>query len=119
MPTPVYGNRIFYGWFAQPDGNDIITSDTPVRSSEDHTLYAHWSLETSALTPAKAGTKYLPACNPFGLYIVEDAFVTLQGSNFAPDSGSYLYANEKGGLTRVQRTIESTFDGKLAYNNLI
>lgn len=105
LPTPVNGNKIFYGWYTQPQGGRMVTALTPMNELEDHTLYAQWSLDTSALTPAKAGTAFLPDRDPFdprSPLTVTKSFSAVNGSNASCEGGSYLYANEKGGLTRIQ-----------------
>ena len=103
LPTPVNGSKTFYGWYTRPEGGSIVSSSDIMNSMEGRTLYAHWSLDTSALTPARAGETFLPAREPFNpsssLYRTSGI---LDPSNVNREGGSYLFANEKGGLTRVQ-----------------
>ena len=40
----------FNGWFTDLDGGSQITSSTTVTSTSDHTLYAHWSINTYDIT---------------------------------------------------------------------
>lgn len=43
LPTPVWENHIFLGWFTERDGGAQITPDSTVNLSENQTLYAHWT----------------------------------------------------------------------------
>ncbi|MCD8026381.1 MAG: InlB B-repeat-containing protein [Clostridiales bacterium] len=41
LPTPTRTDYAFGGWFTEADGGDLVTSDTVVTTTGDHTLYAH------------------------------------------------------------------------------
>ena len=109
LPTPVNGGKTFYGWYTQREGGSVINSVTAMNKLEDDTPYAHWSLDTSALTPAKVGTAFIPDRNPLdrnSTLSVSSTFSAINGSNVSCKGGSHLYANEKGGLTRIQAVSE-------------
>jgi uncharacterized repeat protein (TIGR02543 family) len=46
LPTPTYPDKIFVGWFTAATGGTEVTSSTTVSEAADHTLYAHWAVET-------------------------------------------------------------------------
>lgn len=120
LPTPVNGNRTFYGWYTQPEGGAPVSSSTVMDSLEGRTIYAHWSLDTSALTPARTGEAFLPARSPFETSYGSSSaiFTVTDGSNANREGGSYLYANEKGGFTRVQ--VHSSYvDGSTVKDYLV
>lgn len=43
LPTPDRPGYAFDGWFTSPDGGEQVTYDTVVSTTEDETLYAHWT----------------------------------------------------------------------------
>jgi uncharacterized repeat protein (TIGR02543 family) len=43
LPEPELDDEEFYGWFTAKEGGVEVTDDTIVKTTKDHTLYAHWS----------------------------------------------------------------------------
>ena len=43
LPVPTREGYKFEGWFTEAEGGTLVTSDTIVTATADHTLYAHWS----------------------------------------------------------------------------
>ena len=43
LPTPVYRNFAFEGWYTERINGKLITRTTIVTAETSHTLYAHWS----------------------------------------------------------------------------
>ncbi len=46
LPTPNRTGYTFTGWYTAKSGGTRVTSSTKVTVAGDHTLYAHWSLNT-------------------------------------------------------------------------
>ena len=40
----------FAGWYTEKDGGELVTEETIVKTASDHTLYAHWTINTYQLT---------------------------------------------------------------------
>ena len=101
LPIPVNGAKIFDGWYTQPEGGTAVNSAMAMTEMGDHTLYAHWGAEAFALTPAKTGAAFIPVRSP-EISVMFSPFTVISSSNIGCETGSYLFANEKGGLTLVQ-----------------
>lgn len=56
IPTPVYGNQAFMGWYTEADGGTEITSATKVTG--DVTYYAHWGWQPRFETNGGSYPKY-------------------------------------------------------------
>ncbi|MGI6197344.1 MAG: InlB B-repeat-containing protein [Eubacteriales bacterium] len=50
MPTPVLSGTSFVGWYTKAVDGERILSDTKVKTTEDQTLYAHWSRNAYVIT---------------------------------------------------------------------
>ena len=50
LPTPVRSGYTFDGWYTSADGGSGVNSFTTVSQSWDHTLYAHWTINTKGPT---------------------------------------------------------------------
>lgn len=46
LPVPQLEKYVFLGWFTQPEGGEQVTEETLVLLREDHSLYAHWEVQT-------------------------------------------------------------------------
>ena len=46
LPEPTRNNYDFIGWYTAAEGGTEVTSDTIVSQDTDHTLYAHWAIQT-------------------------------------------------------------------------
>lgn len=47
LPDPSRPGQIFLGWYTAPSGGTKVTDDTAVATPANHTLYAHWRLESA------------------------------------------------------------------------
>ena len=47
LPTPNWPARRFLGWYTAPEGGTLVTEETSVETTADHTLYAHWEDATA------------------------------------------------------------------------
>ena len=57
LPTPQRTGYTFAGWFTAATDGELVAVDTVVRTSNDHTLYAHWNANTYTVTlNANGGT---------------------------------------------------------------
>ena len=58
LPTPTREGYAFYGWAVHPRGVSLVTSDTEVTKTTDHSIYALWvASETATITfNANGGT---------------------------------------------------------------
>ena len=52
LPTPTRKGYNFAGWYTAAEEGTVVTADTTVTATTDHTLYAHWTL-----IPPAAGSK--------------------------------------------------------------
>lgn len=43
LERPTRKGYTFAGWYTLPEGGTLITKDTVVNSTSDHTIYAHWN----------------------------------------------------------------------------
>ncbi len=50
LPTPTRAGYTFDGWYTAASGGDKVTKDAKVANYNDHTLYAHWTAKTVAVT---------------------------------------------------------------------
>ncbi len=50
LSTPTRAGHSFDGWYTSPYGGNLITSDSIVEATYDHTLYAHWTVYTPTIT---------------------------------------------------------------------
>ena len=61
LPEPEKAGYTFNGWFTEANGGEKIESITLVKIPEDHTLYAHWSINNYTITFNPTGGSY---CEP-------------------------------------------------------
>ena len=50
LPTTTKTGYNFVGWFTADSEGNLVTADTKVTTVEDHTLYAHWTLNNYGIT---------------------------------------------------------------------
>ena len=50
LPTPTYTGHVFGGWYTSKTGGYLVDKDTSVAITADQTLYAHWTLNSYAVT---------------------------------------------------------------------
>ena len=50
LSTPTRAGHSFDGWYTSPYGGNLITPDSIVEATYDHTLYAHWTVYTPTIT---------------------------------------------------------------------
>lgn len=65
LPVPVREGYAFDGWYTSASGGSLVTGNTAVAGS-DHTLYAHWSAESSASTGEEEAFRYTIQYNANG-----------------------------------------------------
>ena len=102
LPVPSHPeHRAFLGWYTQKEGGKLVQPSDFLTEYRDHTLYAHWhNKNTSALKPVAKGAKPDKLDGqPNAGYQSYKVWI-----NWDETDCSYLYENEKGGLTRVQST---------------
>lgn len=46
LPQPQREGYVFQGWYTAPEAGEAIGAETQLVSENDHTLYAHWQLQT-------------------------------------------------------------------------
>lgn len=62
LPTPTRAGYTFDGWYTKESGGSKIWRKTEILStSEDHTLYAHWTVDTYTVTLDPNGGKISPS----------------------------------------------------------
>ncbi|MBO5076448.1 MAG: InlB B-repeat-containing protein [Clostridia bacterium] len=50
LPPPTRTGYTFGGWYTSSSGGSKVTSSTKVTTASDHTLYAHWSVNSYTVT---------------------------------------------------------------------
>ena len=78
LPTPVRNNYDFVGWYTASDGGTAVTSGTIVSQDTDHTLYAHWAIQTVTVPNFSGEWKdnAIAWCNSNGInYTVEYGYM--------------------------------------------
>ena len=50
LPTPARTGYTFLGWFTAASGGTQVTNGTQVKTAGNHTLYAHWKINTYTVT---------------------------------------------------------------------
>ncbi len=50
LPKPTYKGRTFDGWFTSAYGGTEVTAESAVNQTQDHTLYAHWTINYYTIT---------------------------------------------------------------------
>jgi len=50
LPTPTRNGYTFLGWYTEKTGGTQVTTDSIVSIANDHTLYAHWQVNTYKVT---------------------------------------------------------------------
>lgn len=101
LPTPTRSGYTFDGWYTATNGGTKITSSTTVDLSSDQiTLYAHWSSSTLIITfDANGGLvspaqKTISAGSTYGeLPYPTNGDLGFEGWYTAPSGGTYISAN--------------------------
>lgn len=50
LERPTRKGYAFAGWYTLPEGGTLVTKDTVVNSTSDHTIYAHWNVNNYNVT---------------------------------------------------------------------
>jgi len=50
LPTPTRTNYTFAGWYTSASGGSQVSASTKVTTTSNHTLYAHWTVNTYTVT---------------------------------------------------------------------
>ena len=114
LPTPTKSGCAFGGWYTAASGGQKITASTKVTATSDHTIYAHWIVETCIVsfdanggtvsTSAKVvtyGTDYGSLPTPYKAYHVFAGWYTernggqkvISTTTVSRDSNHTLYAH--------------------------
>ena len=64
LPVPTRTGYSFDGWYTEAEEGTVVTADTTVTATTDHTLYAHWTLIPPAADskPSYSGLKIKVDC---------------------------------------------------------
>jgi len=49
LPVPEKQYYAFLGWYTEAEGGNLVTAETVVEKTDNHTLYAHWEAMTAVL----------------------------------------------------------------------
>ena len=102
MPTPIRANYDFEGWYTTADGGTKVEPTTIVTRTENHTLYAHWSL--SVINVTYDPNEGILSENP---YVRSVTINTEYGEMPTPTKSNYKFEGwytEKDGGTKVEST---------------
>ncbi len=50
LPTPSRANYTFNGWYTASSGGSLVIASTTMNTAADHTLYAHWTRNTTTVS---------------------------------------------------------------------
>lgn len=106
LPTQPYRTGYtFQGWWTQASGGTQITTSTTVSTSSNHTVYAHWSVDTCTVTLNVDGSTYMTRTVNYGSPISDWPTPTKTGYTFAG-----WYTSSSGGvLVNTNSAITSSF----------
>ena len=100
LPTPTKTGYTFNGWFtAQTDGSKVESSTT-VKTASNHTIYAHWTINT-----------YTLSIDPNGGYRVSDNSTAVITVTKEYNSGESISERRKSGYTLTGYTLKNTATG--------
>ena len=113
LPVPVRDGYTFSGWYTAAEGGSLITADSAVTNTADHTLYAHWEGKelTITLNPgegnleAGSSTKKVRVNGNYGSLPIPSR----EGYNFA----GWYTAAEGGSLITADSAVTNTADHTL------
>ena len=88
LPTPTKTGYTFNGWYTKLTGGQEVTATTIVQTTESHTLFAHWTVNTYTVT----------------------FDTTVEGVSVSPINKTITYGSTYGDLPTPTRT-GYTFDG--------
>ena len=100
LPEPTKTGYTFNGWFtAQTDGSKVESSTT-VKTASNHTIYAHWTINT-----------YTLSIDPNGGYRVSDNSTAVITVTKEYNSGESISERRKSGYTLTGYTLKNTATG--------
>ncbi len=85
MPTPTRTGYTFIGWYTSPDGGVEVNSSTTLYTQTNHTLYAHWTVNTYTVTFNANGGYVTPASKAV-------TYASTYGDLPTPSKGGYDFA---------------------------
>ncbi len=90
LPTPSRSGYSFDGWYTASSGGSQISSATTVSTAGNHTLYAHWTVDTFTVTYDANTTD--PVSNmPANQTKTRDVDLTLASNNPTRDGYTFLW----------------------------
>lgn len=102
LPQPQRLGYSFSGWYTSVEGGSAVKSGSPVASSGDHTLYAHWQKKSYTLTLNPNGGSVSPNTKSVGygdeygvLPNPKRDYYTFKGWFTAKDGGSQVSSSTK------------------------
>ena len=100
LPTPTRNGYTFNGWFTAQTGGSKVESSTTVKTASNHTIYAHWTINT-----------YTLSIDPNGGYRVSDNSTAVITVTKEYNSGESISERRKSGYTLTGYTLKNTATG--------
>lgn len=82
LSTPKSGSYVFQGWYTKASGGDLVDSNTIMKRTMDHTLYAHWKKVTVSFN-INGGSGSINS----KAYTIGSTYGSLPAGPTPPDSG--------------------------------
>jgi uncharacterized repeat protein (TIGR02543 family) len=83
LPTPTRTGHTFEGWFTEKTGGDKVTAGTTVKTAENHTLYARWTINQYTITfESTGGSDVAAITQDYGTAVEAPAAPTREGYDF-------------------------------------
>ena len=112
LPTPSRSYYTFEGWYTSESGGTKIVSSSIVTSDVDHTLYAHWKLNSNIVSTGKCGKNATYVLDTNGVYTIDGkgALFNGRGSIHGDDPSIYLKVKKIVIHNGITDTGNSRFD---------
>ena len=104
LPTPSRTNYTFNGWYTASSGGSLVIASTTMNTAADHTLYAHWTRNTTTVSfNNNGGSGNIPSKT----YNIGDAYGSLPAGPTPPTGHRFVgwFTAASGGSQITTSTI--------------
>jgi len=107
LPQPSKAGHDFLGWYTDKEAGGIVSSTSTVTNTANHTLYAHWQVNTHTIEFINSGTTYFKHTGNYGTTINAPGEPTRTGYTFdgwytAPTGGTKVVIGTMVNITSDQ-----------------
>ncbi|MBR4548197.1 MAG: InlB B-repeat-containing protein [Paludibacteraceae bacterium] len=121
LPTPTRNGYTFVGWYTTASGGTQVTSSTPVKTADNHSIYARWAPITYSVAFNGNGSTVVSMSNVSFTYdtpkaLTENAYTKTDAVTFNTNGGTL--APNVDNPTHVSATFDGWEDrNPIIYNN--